>query len=172
MTALDAVVSNHADAPRPGGAGEDARFLEPLTKGCCRLVNEPEKDEVCLHSVGIDLDATVRLGLWQRTLARFFPWATGFVVVLPLTGYALVFGYLGGMAGAGGHVHLMQLTGWIMILLFFHLLFAPWRQFREAVEAGQAERARAALESIRRIVGINLVLGIITIAAGASGRLW
>jgi uncharacterized membrane protein len=59
-----------------------------------------------------------------------------------------------------------------MLLLFLHLYFAPWRRFSRAVEAGASPDAAAALDQIRRIVAINLVLGLITVAVGASGRFW
>ena len=66
----------------------------------------------------------------------------------------------------------MHLTGWVMFLLFFHLFFAPWRRFRRAVAAGEIEAAGRQLATIRLVVAINLVLGLLTIAIGASGRYW
>ena len=59
-----------------------------------------------------------------------------------------------------------------MMLLFLHLFFAPWRRFSRAVGAGAFADAAASLNQIRRIVAINLVLGLITVAVGASGRFW
>ena len=64
-----------------------------------------------------------------------------------------------GFAGAGVHIHLMQCTGIVMILLFLHLFFAPWRRFSHAVERKAFPEAAKELDQIRRIVGINLVLG-------------
>ena len=59
-----------------------------------------------------------------------------------------------------------------MILLFLHLYFAPWRRFSRAVEAAALQDAAKELNQIRRIVAINLVLGLLTVAVGASGRFW
>jgi uncharacterized membrane protein len=59
-----------------------------------------------------------------------------------------------------------------MMLLFLHLFFAPWRRFSRAVETGALQDAGAQLNQIRRIVAINLVLGLITVVVGASGRFW
>jgi uncharacterized membrane protein len=56
--------------------------------------------------------------------------------------------------------------------LFLHLFFAPWRRFSREVETGAFQDAAASLDRIRRIVAINLVLGIVTVAIGASGRFW
>jgi uncharacterized membrane protein len=40
------------------------------------------------------------------------------------------------------------------------------------VAAGETEAAGSQLATIRLMVGINLVLGLITVAVGASGRYW
>ena len=122
-------------------------------------------------SVG-ELAAGDRLRLWQRGLGRFFPWVIGCIAVLLLTGYHMLFAGFGGFADAGLHVHVMQLTGWLMFLLFFHLYFAPWRRFRQAVGAAELEGAAARLGQIRVIVAVNLALGLLTVAVGASGRHW
>jgi hypothetical protein len=42
--------------------------------------------------------------------------------------------YFGGFAGAPLHIHLMQGTGILMMLLLLHLFFGPWRRFGHAVE--------------------------------------
>jgi uncharacterized membrane protein len=118
------------------------------------------------------LDQPARLSLWARVFGRFFPWVWASIAVLLVSGYALLFFRFGGFAGAGIHIHVMQATGILMMLLFLHLFFAPWRRFSRAVEAGAFEDAGPALNQIRRIVAINLVLGLITVAAGASGRFW
>ena len=94
------------------------------------------------------------------------------ILVLLATGYHMLFAGFGGFGGAGIHVHVMHLVGWLMFLLFFHLYFAPWRRYRRAVAAGETEVAGRELATIRRVVGINLVLGLITVAVGASGRYW
>jgi uncharacterized membrane protein len=118
------------------------------------------------------LEPRLRLALWQRVFSRFFPWVWASIAVLLASGYAMLFLHFGGFTGAGLHIHVMQATGILMMLLFLHLFFVPWRRFSGAVEAGQFDSAAHSLNQMRRIVAINLVLGIITIAAGASGRFW
>jgi uncharacterized membrane protein len=113
-----------------------------------------------------------RLQLWQRVFSRFFPLVWVSVVALLLSGYGMIFFYLGGFAGAPIYVHVMQGLGLLMMLIFLHLYFAPWRRFRAAVTAGEFPAAAAQLNQMRRIVAINLVLGISTIVVGASGRFW
>ena len=71
-------------------------------------------------SVGL-LEPEARLALWQRVFRRFFPWVWLSIVVLLASGYGMLFLYLGGFAGAGGSVHIMQAIGIVMMLLFAHL---------------------------------------------------
>ena len=118
------------------------------------------------------LEPPLRLALWARIFGRFFPWVWASIAVLLVSGYAMLFLRFGGFAGAGLHIHVMQVTGLLMMLLFLHLFFAPWRRFSRAVETGAFQDAAASLDGIRRIVAINLVLGIVTVAVGASGRFW
>jgi uncharacterized membrane protein len=118
------------------------------------------------------LDSPSRLTLWRRVFARFFPWVWASIAVLLGTGYAMLFFGFGGFAGAGVHIHVMQVTGILMMLLFLHLFFAPWRRFYRAVDNAAFAQAAPALNRIRLIVAINLVLGLVTVATGASGRFW
>ena len=118
------------------------------------------------------LEPPARLALWQRVFGRFFPWVWASIAVLLISGYTMLFVHFGGFAGAGPHIHVMQLTGIVMMLLFLHLYFAPWRRFSRAVETGAFQDAAKQLNQIRRIVAVNLVLGLLTVAVGASGRFW
>ena len=127
---------------------------------------------IVLRPTAGPLETPARLSLWRRVFSRFFPWVWASIAVLLVSGYAMLFLRFGGFAGAGLHIHVMQLTGILMMLLFFHLFFAPWRRFSRSVEAGALQDAGAALSQIRRIVAINLVLGLLTVAVGASGRFW
>ena len=84
----------------------------------------------------------------------------------------MVFGVYAGFGGVGVYVHVMQGIGIVMMLLFFHLYFAPWRRFRAAVARQDWAEGGLQLSQIRTIVTINLVLGIIVVAIGSSGRYW
>ena len=86
--------------------------------------------------------------------------------------YGVMLPRLGGFAHAPAYVQIMQGTGIVMILAFAHLYFAPWRRFQRAVDAADWPAAGAQLGQIRHIVLFNLVLGLITVVVGASGRYW
>ena len=127
---------------------------------------------LALRPATAPLEPGSRLDLWSRVLARFFAWVFAAIALLLLSGYGMVFGVLGGFAGAGLHVHIMQATGIIMMLVFLHVYFAPWRRFRAAVARRDTPEAARQLNQIRWIVTANLVLGLLTVAVGSSGRYW
>ena len=127
---------------------------------------------VVLRPAADPLEPPVRLALWSRVLKRFFPWVWASIVALLVSGYGMLFLALGGFAGAGVHVHVMNLIGLIMMALFLHLYFAPWQRLRRALDAGDNAAAARQLGQIRTIVAINLSLGLITSVIGASGRYW
>jgi len=116
------------------------------------------------------LEPPDRAPLWHRVFAHFFPWVWAAVILLPATGYFMIFNGYGGFADLPPAYHAMQAIGWIMIVLFLHLWFAPYARFRRAVEAGDFPEAGKQLNQIRWIVTINLYLGLINIAAGVAGR--
>ena len=125
-----------------------------------------------LRPAAVILEPGPRLTLWSRALGRFFVWVFAAIVLLLLTGYAMVFGVYAGFGDVGLHIHLMQGIGILMVLLFLHLYFAPWRRFRTAVARQDWAEGGRQLGQIRTIVTINLVLGVIVVAIGSSGRYW
>lgn len=113
-----------------------------------------------------------RLKLWQAVFRRFFPWVWMSILGLLLSGYAMIFYGFGGFSGIGLHIHVMHLLGLIMVLLFVFLFHVPWLAFKRAVDQEDVAIAAARLSTIRLIVGVNLALGLLTSAIGASGRYW
>jgi uncharacterized membrane protein len=114
------------------------------------------------------LEPSVRLLLWRRVFSRFLAWVAVSIVALLATGLAmmvLVF-------GEALYVRVMATVGIIMMLLYLHLIFAPWRRFRAALDSGALPEAARRLNQIRIIVAINLLLGIATLVVGGTGRYW
>jgi len=126
---------------------------------------------MCLRPVaGTLLGPPERLSLWLQVFDRFFPWVWACVVVLLATGYWMIFSVFGGMAASGLYVHVMQGIGIVMMLLFMYVFFVPYPRLRRAVAIKDWPGGGAQLGKIRRIVGINTILGVIVVAAGAGGR--
>lgn len=125
--------------------------------------------QILRPAAAAQLEPPARLKLWVAVFSRFFPWVWIFVVLLPATGYWMAFKLFGGMASVGIYIHIMQGLGWLMILIYMHLYFAPFRRLKEFVITEQWPEAGAQLNQIRRIVAINLSLGLIVLAV-AAGR--
>ena len=118
------------------------------------------------------LEPPARLPLWRRVFGIFLPWVGVSIVVLLGTGYGMVLTTFGGFRDMPMYIHVMQGLGILMMLLYLHMFFAPWRRFRAAVDQGTFSVAARYLNQIRIIVAINLVLGIATLLAGGTGRYW
>ena len=125
-----------------------------------------------LRPAALSLDAGTRLELWLRVLSRFFAWVIAAIVLIFVSGFAMVYGVFGGFEGIGMHVDLMAALGIVMMLIFFHVYFAPFRRFRAAVGRRDWAVAARQLAQIRVLVGVNLVLGLITVAIATSGPYW
>lgn len=118
------------------------------------------------------LEMPQRLKLWKRTLSSFFFWVWICAIALPATGYWMIFGHFGGMArtGVGWHVHVMQAIGIIMILIFMHVFFSPFRRLCKAVKQENFQLASENLAQVRKYIGINLLLGVIVIIVAGGLR--
>lgn len=112
------------------------------------------------------LEPPQRLPLMKRTLDRFFPWVWVAIALILSSGYGVLVGILG--AGAGLHVHVMHSIALIMVALFCYIYFLPYRQMGQALQAGDLPGAGIQLAAIRRIIGINLVLGLLTTVIGTA----
>jgi uncharacterized membrane protein len=127
---------------------------------------------VCLRPAHGVLPPPERIRLMTGVFQRFFPWVWASILALLASGYWIVFAGYAGFASSPQHIHIMQATGILMMLLFLHLYFAPWKRMRRAAEAEDWQEAARNMGQMRRIVAANLALGLITAAIGASGRFW
>ena len=118
----------------------------------------------------VQLEPPLRLRLWAGVFDRFFPWVWASVVVILATGFWIIFAVYGGMGGVGPYVHAMLGLGIVMMLIFFHVYFAPYRRLKRAVAAEDWPAGGQQLAQIRRLVGINTVIGLLTVATASGGR--
>ncbi len=116
------------------------------------------------------LEPPQRLPLWVGTLGRFFVWVWLAVLLLLATGYWMALTLFGGFANFPLYVNIMQGIGVLMVLLYFHVYFAPYQGLRRSVAAQDWPAAAAQLARIRRTVGINLLLGLTVVSVAAAGR--
>jgi len=104
-----------------------------------------------------------RLALMAQTLERFFRlvWVT--IVVLLLTGLAMLLGV--GMKNAPAGWHAMLGIGLVMFALFGHLYFGPFRRLKQAVSAADWPEGGRRAGQIATLSMVNLGLGVLAIAA-------
>jgi uncharacterized membrane protein len=114
------------------------------------------------------LEPPQRLTLWAGVFGKFFPWVWASVALILLTGLHMLMVF-GGMA-APHYAMTMLVLGVVMMVIFAHVFFAPYGRLKRAVAAQDWKAGGAALGQIRRLIGINLILGLLTIAVVFLGR--
>ncbi len=116
------------------------------------------------------LEAPTRLTLWSQVFQRFFPWVWASVIILLATGLWMTIKVFGGMAAVGPHIHIMLTLGLVMMLLFMHVFFSPYKKLQRAVIAKEWEAGGKALNQIRQLIAINLTIGLIVVVVASAGR--
>jgi uncharacterized membrane protein len=114
------------------------------------------------------LDLPARLGLWDRVLSRFFMWVWLSIGALLPSGFAMVFIGYGGFAVLPSNISLMMTVGVLMVVIFTYIYCIPWPRFRRALAAADWPGAELSIGKIRRLVGLNLLLGLATVVLAAA----
>jgi uncharacterized membrane protein len=109
------------------------------------------------------LQPPVRLPLAVLVLRRFFVVVIVSIALLLATGVPLLLQVPGAMAPRGWNA--MAGLGIVMMLLFGHLFFSPWRKLQRAVEAGDWPEGGRRMNQITLLVKVNLGLGWLAILA-------
>ena len=123
---------------------------------------------MALRPAALKLEPPQRLMLWSETFERFFPWVWGSVVVLPFTGYWMIFSMFGSFDSTPLYALIMQYIGLAMIAIYLHVFFAPYRRLRRFVAAEDFPAAGKQLAQIRKLIALNLSLGLITVILASS----
>ena len=121
----------------------------------------------CLRPAVAELTPAERTALWARVLGRFFRWVLIAVPLILLSGLWMMMNEL---PAVPLRVHLMLGIGILMMLLFLHVYFAPFRRLQRAVAAGDTALAGAQVGTIRKLVAVNLSLGLVVVVIATAGR--
>lgn len=113
--------------------------------------------------VHASLQPPVRLPLMAAVLGRFFVVVWASIAALLATGFAMLAPV--GMKAAPLGWHLMLGIGLVMVAIFAHIYFAPFRRLRQAVAAGDWPEGARRVGQVVLLAKINLGLGWIAIAA-------
>jgi uncharacterized membrane protein len=108
------------------------------------------------------LEAPQRLALHGQVFRRYFKIVWHVMPLSILTGFAMIFVVFGGMAGVRWNIHVMMLLGLVMACVFVAIVVGPYRTFRAAP-------GPAPLDTIRKLIGINLVIGLLIVAIAVVG---
>ena len=112
------------------------------------------------------LEPIQRIALHTQVFRRFFLVVWHVMPLILLSGYAMALGQYGGFAHLAWNVNAMQLIGLIMSAVFVVIVFGPYARFRRTTDRATAA---ASIDRIRQLIGINLVLGVITVVVAALG---
>ena len=122
---------------------------------------------LCLRPAVAELAPAERTALWSRVLGNFFRWVLIAVPALLLSGLWMMMNEL---PAVQLRVHLMLGLGIVMMLLFLHVYFAPFRRLRRAVAAGDTPLAAKQVGTIRKLVAVNLTLGLVVVLIATAGK--
>lgn len=114
------------------------------------------------------LEPPQRLTLWAGVFDKFFPWVWLSVALILATGLHMLTVF-GGMAAPLYALAMLGL-GVAMMAIFAHVFFSPYKKLKRAVGEQNRKAGGAALGQIRQLIGINLSLGLLTIAVVFLGR--
>jgi uncharacterized membrane protein len=112
-------------------------------------------------SLGV-LEPVQRIALHTQVFRRFFLVIWHAMPLILLSGFTMLFVFDGGAANAAWNINAMMLIGLIMSAVFVLIVFGPYARFRRTTERATAA---ACIDRIRKLIGVNLVLGIITVVA-------
>src|SRR3970282_69911 len=109
-----------------------------------------------------------RLRRGDNVFRRFFNWVWGAVGLILVTGLYMIYQY-GGMAHAPHFVHIMLLLGLAMVGIYGYVFFGCYVPFNLHVDKERWKEAGETLGKIRKLVGLNLVLGLLTASVAVIG---
>ncbi len=112
------------------------------------------------------LEPPHRLALHGQVFRRFFLVVWHAMPIVLLSGYAMLFLFYGGFRGVQWPVHVMHLFGLAMGGVFLAIFFGPWRALRTALAGTDRAAAAGAVDRIRKLIMVNLVLGLLTVVLG------
>lgn len=117
------------------------------------------------------LEPPQRLRLWDAVFLRFFRWVWGTVGVLLVSGFCMIFLY-GGFSNAPVHVLAMLAMGLVMMAIYAYVFFACYAPLNLHVGKQQWKEAGEMLGKIRKLIAVNLALGLLTVCVAVIGMAW
>ncbi len=114
------------------------------------------------------LDPPQRLPLMLKVLDGFFPWVWVSVILIIGSGYWFILSAYAGNVPFSQWV--MAVIGTLMAAIFVYIYSVPYRRMAGALSAAELPKAGAAMAMIRRLIGLNLLLGLFVILVAVAGK--
>ena len=110
-----------------------------------------------------------RLRLWDKVFSQFFNWVWLAVFLVLVSGFYMVYLY-GGFAHLPMFINLMLLMGLAMVIIYGYVFFKCYVPFNRLVSKLEWPAAGSMLATIRKLVGLNLSIGLLTIVVALFGK--
>ena len=114
------------------------------------------------------LEGPARLKLWVEVFQGFFRWVWVAVVLLPISGVGMIHLQFSGFEAAPRYVQVMMGLYVVMTALFIRIQALLLPELRTAVAAQDWPTGAATLGKIRKLVGVNLIVGLVLVAIAAA----
>lgn len=114
------------------------------------------------------LDGPPRLKLWMNVFQRFFVWVWVAVLILPISGVGLLQLRFNGFETAPRYVQVMMGLYVVMTALFIRIQALQLPELRTVVAAEDWATGAQVLGRIRKLVGINLIVGLVVVGVASA----
>ncbi len=106
------------------------------------------------------LEPMQRIALHTQVFRRFFLIVWHAMPLILISGFTVLYGFYGGPANVPWNISVMMLLGLIMSAVFLVIFFGPYARFRRTTDRATTA---ASIDRIRKLIGVNLVLGLVTV---------
>ncbi|MGJ7612854.1 MULTISPECIES: CopD family protein [unclassified Variovorax] len=115
------------------------------------------------------LEPPLRLRMMAATLRRFFVGVDASVTLLFVTGVVMILA-TGGFRSVHWRVQAMMSLAIVMAAIYVYIRASVFKALRRAVAASEWPKAASLLNTVRQLVGMNLVLGVVVFGVAIVGR--
>lgn len=115
------------------------------------------------------LEPPLRLRMMAATLRRFFVGVDASVTLLFVTGVVMILA-TGGFRSVHWRVQAMMSLAIVMAAIYVYIRASVFRALRRAVAESEWPKAASLLNTVRQLVGMNLVLGVAVFGVAIVGR--
>lgn len=110
-----------------------------------------------------------RLRLWDKVFSQFFNWVWLAVFLVLVSGFYMIY-LVGGFDNLALYINLMLVMGLVMTMIYVYVFFKCYVPFNRLVAKQEWPAAGAMLATIRKLVALNLTIGLLTVAVAIIGR--